>query len=167
MLAEIRTDKACEMLCNLLEDENQNTEIRAGAAWGLGELNQKNALSALIHSFESTSENIKMEAARALRKLTKDFTSEIVDKFQHSTFIQRPGLAWALSEAESLSIGDLLKCLSDVDSRHWSAYILGVQGEEKYIGEIEKLKEIDPEVYFATTVLWKIMTSWVYGLKEY
>ena len=33
--------------------------------------------------------------------------------------------------------------------------------------EIERLKERDPEVYFAVTVLWKIMTSWIWELEEY
>jgi len=42
-----------------------------------------------------------------------------------------------------------------------------MQGEEKYIKEIEKLKKKDSEVYFAVTLLWKIMTSWIYELKEY
>lgn len=42
-----------------------------------------------------------------------------------------------------------------------------MQGEEKYISEIERLKNKDPEVYFAVTLLWKITTSWINGLKEY
>jgi len=54
-----------------------------------------------------------------------------------------------------------------LDSRHWVSYIIGTQGEERYIAEIEKIKDKDPEVYFAATLLWKIMTSWTYELKEY
>jgi hypothetical protein len=32
---------------------------------------------------------------------------------------------------------------------------------------IEALAERDPQVYFAVTVLWKIIASWVYDLEEY
>jgi hypothetical protein len=33
--------------------------------------------------------------------------------------------------------------------------------------EMETLAERDPQVYFAVTVLWKIIASWVYDLDEY
>lgn len=167
VLAEIKTEESCRLLCHVLQDEKQNLEIRAGAAWSLGELNNKIALKALTQSFDAVSESIKVEAARALGKLTKAFSAEIVDEFQQATSIQRPGLAWALARSDSLHIEELIPCLSDDDARHWIAYIIGTQGEEQYIAEIEKLKTADPEVYFAVTVLWKIMTSWVYNLNEY
>jgi HEAT repeat protein len=167
VLAEIKTKKSCQLLCDVLQDENQNTEIKAGAAWSLGELNNKVALKALTQSFNTVSESIKVEAARALGKLTKEFSPEIVEEFHHATPIQRPGLAWALARSDSLHIKELIRCLTDEDTRQWIAYIIGTQGEEKYIAEIEKLKNVDPEVYFAVTVLWKIMTSWVYELTEY
>jgi hypothetical protein len=35
------------------------------------------------------------------------------------------------------------------------------------VPEVEDLARRDPEVYFAVTVLWKILASWVYGLEEY
>ncbi len=35
------------------------------------------------------------------------------------------------------------------------------------LSEIEQLAASDPEVYFAVTVLWKILASWVYELEEY
>lgn len=167
VLAEIKTEESCRLLCNVLQDENQNAEIRAGAAWSLGELSNKVALKVLRQSFESVSESIKVEATRALGKLTKEFSADIVDEFHHATPVQRPGLAWALTKSDSLHIEELIRCLSDDDMRHWIVYIIGTQGEEKYIAEIEKLKNADPEVYFAVTVLWKIMTSWVYNLTEY
>jgi HEAT repeat protein len=167
VLAEIKTEESCRLLCQVLQDEHQNPEIRAGAAWSLGELNNKIALKALTQSFDAVSESLKVEAARALGKLTKAFRAEILDEFHQATQLQRPGVAWALARSDSLRIEELLNCLSDDDARHWIAYIIGIQGEERYIAEIEKLKNADPEVYFAVTVLWKIMTSWVYDLTEY
>ena len=38
---------------------------------------------------------------------------------------------------------------------------------DTYIGKIEALRERDPEVYFAVTVLWQVMNSWIYGLETY
>jgi hypothetical protein len=44
---------------------------------------------------------------------------------------------------------------------------VGFGDENHYIDQIEELKDKDPQVYFAVTVLWRILSSWVYGLKEY
>lgn len=167
VLAEIKSDKSCQILAAVLQDEKYGPEIRAGAAWALGEQNSKDSLDALVKSFNNVDELIKIEAARALAKLTKDFTPEIINTFDSASEIEKPGVAWALSISENLNLNELLPTLKDLDSKHWIAYILGKQGSQKHLSEIENLKNQDSEVYFAVTVLWKIMTSWVYNLKEY
>lgn len=167
VLGEIQVDKSCQVLSNILMDGKQHPEIRAGAAWALGELRNKSALGALISNFAAVDEGIRIEAARALAKLASRFTPEIVQEFPRSTLDKRPGIAWALSKSASFQLEDLLNLLVDEDARHWVAYMLGTQDQRRYVHEIERLKNRDPEVYFAVTVLWKIMTSWVYGLEEY
>ena len=167
ILSEIQSEKSSALLAGVLEDVNQDAEIRAGAAWGLGELNGKSYLPSLIKSFDSIDVTIKEEAARALAKLTGNFSTDILHKFRHAHPVQKPGLAWALTKSKTLTLAQLIEALNDEDSRHWISYIIGMQGEETYVSEIERLKEKDPEVYFAVTVLWKIMSSWVYQLTEY
>jgi len=61
----------------------------------------------------------------------------------------------------------ILPVLADEDARHWAAYIIGTQNRDAMLPEIEALAARDPQVYFAVTVLWKIIASWVYGLEEY
>ncbi len=167
VLAEIKTDTACKMLCDILLDESYDAEIRAGAAWGLGEQQNKSALSAVVTSFNSVDTSIKIEAARALAKLTKNFSNDILKSFENASAIEKPGVAWALTKSTTLNLDQLILNLKDLDSRHWVSYIIGTHGEERYITEIEKLKKKDPEVYFAVTLLWKLMTSWTHDLKEY
>lgn len=167
VLAEIKSSKSCEILCDVLRDETKNIEIRAGAAWGLGELNNKAAINSLTESFNLMQINVKVEAARALAKLTKNHTQEILERFSESNGTQKPGLSWALTKADSIPIDKLLKHLTDIESKHWISYIIGMQGEDKYITEIEKLRDIDPKVYFAVTLLWRLLSSWVYNLEEY
>lgn len=166
-LGEIPADTSCRLLCSVLMDNRQHPEIRAGAAWALGELHNSLALSVLIDSFSAVDEGIRIEAARALAKLAARFTGEIMDAFPRVAPDKRPGIAWALSKSGKFKFEDLLDALVDEDTRHWVSYILGTQDQQRYIDQIEKLKERDPEVYFAVTVLWKIMTSWVYNLEEY
>jgi len=167
VLGEIPNDTSCQLLCRVVTDNQQHPEIRAGAAWALGELDNSLALSVLIDSFSAVDEGIRIEAARALAKLALHFTKEIVDEFPQATLDKRPGIAWALSKSGRFKLEDLLNALVDEDARHWVSYILGTQDQQRYIDQIERLKERDSEVYFAVTVLWKIMTSWVYSLEEY
>ena len=167
VLAEIKTDTANKILCNVLLDESFDPEIRAGAAWGLGEQQNKSALTSLIASFNSIDENVKIEAARALGKLTSNYSNEILSAFNIATPNEMPGIAWALTKSNSINIYHFLDNLNSLEARQWISYIIGMQGEEKYISEIERLKNKDPEVYFAVTLLWTITTSWINGLKEY
>ena len=100
VLAEIKTNTANKILCNVLLDESFDPEIRAGAAWGLGEQQNKSALTSLIASFNSTDENVKIEAARALGKLTSNYSNEILSAFNIATPNEMPGIAWALTKEE-------------------------------------------------------------------
>jgi hypothetical protein len=167
VLGEIVKDASSQLLIDTVLDNEQHPEIRAGAAWALGELQDKGALNALIECFTVVEESIRIEAARALAKLAQRFTPEIIREFPIAPPAKRSGISWALSKAGKFTPQDMLSLLVDDDARQWVAYIIGTQDQQKYIYEIEELKTRDPEVYFAVTVLWKIMTSWIYKLGEY
>ena len=41
-------------------------------------------------------------------------------------------------------------------------------GKDKFVqSDIEAICQTDPQVYFAASVLWQIVASWVSDLKEY
>ena len=167
ILGEIRTEKSCELLISVLNNSELDSEIRAGAAWSLGEINSNSSIDALSCCFNSINENIKIEAARALAKLTNNYTNDILSRFDNSTSEEKPGIAWALSKSNQINLSNLLTHLNSLESRQWISYIIGYQREEEYVTEIENLKNSDPEMYFAITLLWKIIRSWIYNLKEY
>jgi len=167
VLGEINTKNSFKLLAKCLLDNNQHPEIRAGAAWSLGELGHKGSLPILIESFNAIEKSIKIEAARSLAKLSQKNCIEILNKLPKVNSDQKQGIAWAAAKAKGFSINNLLPNLTDKESRQWIAYILGMQNKEDYFNDIEKLKNKDPEVYFAVTVLWKILSSWIYGLEEY
>jgi hypothetical protein len=77
------------------------------------------------------------------------------------------GIAWALSRSGRVTVPELLPLMVDDDARRWVAYILGTQNKDAFLAQIEELRRRDPQVYFAVTVLWKILASWVYDLEEY
>lgn len=167
VLGEVASKEAAELLISTLQDPEQHPEIRAGAAWSLGEVGAKVGLPVLVASFDGLQLPIKIEAARALAKIARRHSKEVLKVFPESSEQQRPGIAWALSKAGGFTAEQLLPMLVDEDARQWIAYVLGTQDRDSILPEIERLAKQDPQVYFAVTVLWKIMASWVYGLEEY
>lgn len=167
ILSEISGAESCNLLVKTLLDQHQHPEIRAGAAWSLGELGNKQALNALVTVFNEVEMGIRIEAARALVKLNESSANEVMKFILKSNELQRAGISWSLSKSGNFSISDLLPLMVDDDARKWVAWIIGTQKEERYINQIEELKNKDAEVYFAVTVLWKILSSWVNGLEVY
>lgn len=167
VLGEIKSDYSCSLLVKTLIDQNQPPEIRAGAAWSLGELMNKESLETLISVFSDEKIEVRIEAARALAKLSKEFAKEVIGFIPKTGEEERAGISWALSKSGNFKISDLLPVMVDAEARKWIAWIIGTQNEKKFINQIELLKQKDDKVYFAATVLWKILSSWVSGLEMY
>jgi HEAT repeat protein len=167
ILGEIKNGASLELLVQTLRNPEQNPEIRAGAAYSLGELGSRESLEALVEVFLSVDERIRVEAARSLAKLGQQFPEELAGALPRALPDQRAGIAWALSRSRAVPVRRLMENLVDEDARQWIAYILGTQEPAAYVEEVEELRDRDPEVYFATTVLWKILSSWINGLEEY
>jgi len=167
ILGEIPSKDSARTLTAVLHDRQQHAEIRAGAAWALGELRRPECADALIQVFLELAPPIRIEAARALRKIAEANHAQIVAKFPSAQDDQRAGIAWALSRSRRVNVPQLIQVMVDDDARRWVAYIMGTQPRESLLTQIEDLQRQDPEVYFAVTVLWKILASWVYNLEEF
>jgi hypothetical protein len=167
VLGEINQIQSTDLLIDALLSAKQHVEIRAGSAWSLGELRDKKGISALVTVFDSVEKDIRVEAARAMVKLNELFAEEAMKLFPTSDDSQRAGISWSLSKSGNFKIHDLINVMHDNDAMKWIAWIIGTQKEQKYISQIEELKEKDKEVYFAVTVLWKVLSSWINGLEIY
>jgi HEAT repeat protein len=167
VLAEVPAPEAVQLLLTTLKDATQIPEVRAGAAWALGAVGGTEALGALIVSFRELDLRIRVEAARALANLARRHLRDVLTALPASAPQERAGIAWALSKAGGFMPADLLPTLVDDDARHWGAFVIGTQEQGRMMTAIEDLARRDREVYFAVTVLWKILSSWVYGLEEY
>ncbi|GIK41404.1 MAG: hypothetical protein BroJett011_52370 [Chloroflexota bacterium] len=167
VISEIVQPQSEQMLIAVLADPNRDSEVRAGAAWALGEFKTREVTSALVDTFNSTSLEIKTEAARALLKIAPAQIAALIEAFQTIDSSKRDGIAWALARAGGFDIAKLLNDQQDLNLRKWISYIAGY-GRSLFAEEqINELRKIDAEVHFAASVLWQLLASWIYGLEEY
>jgi len=140
ILGEIPLQQSCEILCSVLRDNRQNNDIRAGASWALGEINLESCIPSLINAFNDLDLKIRIEAARALRKLADFYAQNIVSQFASASQDLRPGIAWALAKSDRCRFEQLLSFLdygAESDLRHWIAYVIGNAEQSRIIQNIE------------------------------
>jgi len=167
VLSEIHDPRSERLLIKVLTDATRDSEVRAGAAWALGEFPSDESVSALSNTFDLTSTEIKIEAARALLKITPSQLAKIVGILKSIEPSKRDGIAWALARTGGFDPKDLIDEGIDDNLRRWASYIFGY-GKELFVeGQINELAKLDPDVHFAASVLWQILASWVHELEEY
>jgi len=164
--SEIQNNRSEHLLIGVLSDPNRDVELRAGAAWALGQFASATSATALVNTFNLSSLEIKVEAARALLRIADPQIPTLVDMLKTSDPSKRDGISWVLArtgkfDPTSVGFG------ADDNLKRWISYIIGY-GKENFVQtEIESICKADAQIYFAASVLWQILASWVNDLKEY
>lgn len=167
VLSEILDTKSESLLIKVLTDADRESEIRAGAAWGLGNFKSQKAANSLINTFNLSNKEIKVEAARALLKIAPPLVHFLEDSLKKTDVKNRDGIAWTLARLDGPDLLNLLNGNPDHNLRRWISYIAGYGKDHFTEEQISKLCKNDPEVYFAASVLWQVLSSWIYELGEY
>lgn len=164
--SEIPKDRSERLLITALKDTNRDEELRAGAAWALGQFASRTSATALVDTFNSSPLEIKTEAARALLKIAEPQIPLLVNMLKTSEPAKRDGISWALAKTGKFDPRPVLEG-ADPNLRKWVSYIIGYGREHFAKPEVEAICKKDPEVYFAASVLWQIVASWTNNLGEY
>jgi hypothetical protein len=164
--SEISQSRSEQLLIEVLRDSQRDDELRAGAAWALGQFTSATSAAALVNTFNSSPLEIKVEAARALLRIAEPQIPYLTGLLRNGDPAQRDGLSWVLARTGKFNPIDIVAG-ADENLRKWNSYILGY-GKDKFVpGGVEAICKTDPEVYFAASVLWQILASWVNDLREY
>lgn len=164
--SEIPKSRSEELLIEVLRDTERDDELRAGAAWALGQFPSAISATALVDTFNSSPLEIKVEAARALLRIAEPQIPHLIDHLKNGDPAKRDGLSWVLARTGQFNPSDFVVG-ADENLRRWISYIVGY-GKDKFVqGDVEAICKADPEVYFAASVLWQIVASWVNDLREF
>jgi hypothetical protein len=164
--SEIPKSRSEHLLVEVLRDSQRDDELRAGAAWALGQFASDTSATALVDTFNASPLEVKVEAARALLRIAEPQIPHLIDLLNNSDHAKRDGLSWVLARTGNFNPADMV-IGADENLRTWISYIVGY-GKDKFVqGDVEAICKADPEVYFAASVLWQIVASWVNNLREY
>jgi hypothetical protein len=164
--SEIPKSRSEKLLIEVLQDSQRDDELRAGAAWALGQFASAISATALVDTFNSSPLEIKVEAARALLRIAEPQISHLINLLKNGDPAKRDGLSWVLARTGQFNPSNLLVG-ADENLRKWISYVVGY-GKDKFSEvDVDAICKADPQVYFATSVLWQIFASWVNELREY
>ena len=164
--SEIPKSRSEQLLIEVLRDSQRDDELRAGAAWALGQFASATSATALVDTFNSSPLEVKVEAARALLRIAEPQIPHVIDLLKNGDPAKRDGLAWVLARTGKFNPSDMVVG-ADENLRKWMSYVVGY-GKDKFVqSDVEAICKADPEVYFAASVLWQIVASWVNDLREY
>ena len=164
--SEIPQNRSERLLIEVLQDPQRDDELRAGAAWALGQFVSATSANALVDTFDSSPLEIKVEAARALLRIAEPQLPHLTDLLKKGDPAKRDGLSWVLARTGNFNPSEIVVGAND-NLRKWLSYIVGY-GKDKFVqGDVEAICNADPEVYFAASVLWQIVASWINNLREY
>ena len=90
----------------------------------------------------------------------------MLDLLKNSEPAKRDGISWALARAGNFNPSEIVAGADD-NLRRWISYIVGCGKSHFVQSDVEAICNADPEVYFAASVLWQIMASWVHDLREF
>lgn len=166
VISEIPMSRSEGLLIEVLHGANRHEELRAGAAWALGQFATPTSASALVSTFNANPIEIKIEAARALRRIAEPQIPYVVQLLERAEPSQRDGISWAVARVGKFDPVPVVAGADD-NLRQWMSYILGYGKTNFDDTAIESVRNTDPQVYFAASVLWQILDSWVADLKEY
>lgn len=164
--SEIPGERSEGILVSVLQDSKKHDELRAGAAWALGQHSTESSATALIDTFNAAALEIRIEAARALLNIGDSHIAYLVDQLKNVDSSKRDGVAWVLSKLGNFDPASIARS-EDENLRKWLSYIVGF-GKSKFdSGNLKALMDADSQVYFASSVLWQILDSWVNDLREF
>jgi hypothetical protein len=166
VLSEIQRPQSEYLLSSILNDNIRDDELRAGAAWALGQFETESSATSLVSAFNSNPLDVKIEAARALLRIAEPQIHYLLELLLNGEEETRDGIAWVLARKGMFNPTDMIS-INDDNLRKWASYIIGFGKDKFQESDIEKLCMTDPEVYFAASVLWQVLSSWVADVKEY
>jgi hypothetical protein len=158
ILREIKDEKSVSFLQDVLTDTQENDELRAEAAHGLGLLSAKGALQDLIDGLRASSELIKRDCITAIANAIEGDEPILLEALQSDEYDIQYGCALALATAGPGCIENLIADSEDVpaDGLAIALSLIDKSRAESIVTEAE----LDEKIIFAVETMSDFFNSW-------
>jgi len=103
---------------------------------------------------------------RSTLRIAEPQIPHLIDLLKNGDPTKRDGISWVLARTGKFNPLNMVVG-ADENLRRWMSYIIGYGKENFFQGDVDDIFRADPEVYFAASVLWQIVASWINNLREY
>lgn len=163
-LADAATPDSVELLSSLLGSGDRPFYLRSAAAWSLSQIGGDKASRGLVQAFSDVDPSIREEALQGIRRIGEEALPPLLAGLSEGDDDVAAGCAESLRQRGSLPEGILEELTSQVSSTsdpRWTVWLLGHLPRSCVSDTIVGLEESRPELYYAISVLWSFVESWI------
>jgi hypothetical protein len=163
-VGEVGTPEAVEVLSGILDDSTQPYFIRSAAAWTLGRIGTEAAIIRLVKAFSDIDISIREEALGGIASIGGAAVPILLSGLRGTAMDVAAGCAEALRQQASLpaeAVSELSQGIQTSRPSIWAVWLLGHLPRERVVPAIVGLQGSAPHLYFAISLLWSFMESWI------
>jgi HEAT repeat protein len=167
-LSEVATDDATDILGEVLSSAHLPGFMRTAAGWSLGKIGGRRAQQLLVGAFADLSQAVREEALESVVALGEQAVQVLLQGLKGNDEDVAAGCAEALRQWEVLPDGvveelvaDLAEGRCDVVPSRWIVWLLGHLPVDPLAPSIAGLQRDRPDLYYALSVLWSFVRSWI------
>jgi HEAT repeat protein len=163
-IGEVNTPEAVDVLSGILNDSTPPYFLRSAAAWSLGRIGTEAAISRLVKGFADIDIGIREEALEGIASLGGAAVPILLSGLRGTAMDVAAGCAEALRQQASLpddAISKLSEGIREANASDWAVWLLGQLPRERVAPAIVGLQTSAPQLYYAISLLWSFMESWI------
>ena len=163
-IGEVGTPEAVDVLSGILDDSTLPYFLRSAAAWSLGRIGTEPAIARLVKGFADIDIGIREEALEGIASIGGAAVPILLSGLRGTAMDVAAGCAEALRQQSSLPAEAVLDLSQDIQGSHasdWAVWLLGQLPRERVAPAIVGLQTSAPQLYYAISLLWSFMESWI------
>ncbi|MGA2590731.1 MAG: HEAT repeat domain-containing protein [Bryobacteraceae bacterium] len=163
-IGEVGTPEAVEVLSGVLGDSTVPYFLRSAAAWSLARIGTETAISRLVKSFADIDISIREEALGGITSIGGPAVPILLSGLRGTAMDVAAGCAEALRQQAGLPaevVSDLSQGIQGSTPSDWAVWLLGHLPRERVAPAIVGLQGSAPQLYYAISLLWSFMESWI------
>ena len=162
-LGETANTEAVQILCEILDSQDQPYFLRSAAAWCLSRMGGEQSTQRLIRAFTDMDQELREEALEGLVTLGGPAIPALLENLRLGGSGTAAGCAEALRQQPlpGFAVAEIIRDLYSPEPSPWAVWLAGNLPREQIAGAIAELQKRAPQLHYAISLLWSFIESWI------